>query len=136
MAECFEKNQDWPFLNPIYFDGNNYAVDTFNQKMSQYTCPVVSLFDSTDKNMFQIFFGGISLYNYLDSSGITVQDSLVPFINDITVQTKKQDGSTTETILNLKMPGLLGSNMILFLQIEELNLIMEFIISEKILAEQ
>ena len=33
----FRKNQDWPFLNPIYFDGNNYAVDTFNQKMSQYT---------------------------------------------------------------------------------------------------
>ena len=62
--------------------------------------------------MFQIFFGDISLYNYLDSSGITVQDSLVPFINDITVQTKKQNGSTTEIILDLKMPGLLGCNMI------------------------
>ncbi len=108
----FRKNQDWPFLNPIYFDGNSYSVDTFNQKMSQYTCPVIPLFDSTSKNMYQIFFGGISLYNYIDSASIQVKDSLVPFVNDITVQTKKQDGSTTETILDLKMPSLLGSNMV------------------------
>ena len=108
----FRKNQDWPFLNPIYFDGANYSIDTFNQKMSQYTCPVVSLFDSTEKEMYQIFFGGISLYNYLDSSGIQIQDSLVPFINDITVQIKKQDGSSFESILDLKMPELLGSNMV------------------------
>ena len=108
----FRKNQDWPYLNPIYFDGTAYSVDSFNQKMSQYKCPVIPLFDSTSKNMYQIFFGGISLYNYLDSASIQVQDSLIPFINDITVQTKKQDGSTTETILDLKMPGLLGSNMI------------------------
>lgn len=108
----FRKNQDWPFLNPIYFDGTAYTVDTFNQKMSQYTCPVVPLFDSTSKNMYQVFFGGISLYTYLDSAGIQVRDSLVPFIDDVTVQTKKQDGSTTETILDLKMPGLTGSNMV------------------------
>ena len=108
----FRKNQDWPYLNPIFFDGVNFMVDTFEQKMSQYTCPVVSLFDSTTNEMFQVFFGGISLYNFNDSSATLVKDSLVPFINDITVQTKKPDGSSTETILDLKMPGLLGSNMV------------------------
>ncbi len=107
----FRKNQDWPFLNPIYFDGTSYTVDTFNQKMSQYTCPVVSLFDSTENKMYQIFFGGISLHTFLDSAGIQILDSLIPFINDITIQTKNPDGSSTETILDLKMPGLLGSNM-------------------------
>ena len=107
----FRKNQDWPFLNPVFFDGTNYSVDTFQQKMSQYTCPVVSAFDSTTKNMYQIFFGGIGLYNYNDTLQQLLLDSLVPFTDDITVQLRRADGSIADTMLGLKMPGLLGANM-------------------------
>lgn len=100
-----------PFLNPIYIDGNIILVDnSFNQKMSQYTCSYLSAFDNSNGDMHTTFFGGMSLYYYNEITQMLEYDSLVPFINDITTLTKNAAGVSHEKISQTKMPALLGTN--------------------------
>ncbi|MBK8552514.1 MAG: T9SS type A sorting domain-containing protein [Ignavibacteria bacterium] len=100
-----------PFLNPIYIDGNSVVVDnSFDQKMSQYTCSYLSAFDNGNGSMHTTFFGGMSLYYYNEITQMQEYDSLVPFINDITTLTKYSGGNSDEKISQTKMPTLLGTN--------------------------
>ncbi len=107
----FKYNIDLPYLNPIYIDENGVTVDySFEQKMSQYTCSNMTLFNAATQKMHTTFFGGTSLYYYNENSNSLVYDSLVPFIKDITTLTRSSDGSSEEKVLNLKFPALLGTN--------------------------
>ena len=107
----FKYNVDLPYLNPIYIDDNGITVDySFEQKMSQYTCSNMTLFNASTQKMHSPFFGGTSLYYYNENTNSLVYDSLVPFIKDITTLTRSSDGSSEEKVLNLKFPALLGTN--------------------------
>ncbi len=107
----FIHGADLPFLSPIYIDGNGAVVDnSFNQKMSQYTCSYLSAFDPGNGNMHTTFFGGMSLYYYNENTQMQEIDSLVPFINDITTLTKNAAGVSDEKISQTKLPALLGTN--------------------------
>lgn len=107
----FKYNRDLPYLNPIYIDENGATVDySFEQKMSQYTCSNMTLFNLSTQKMHTTFFGGTSLYYYDENSNSLVYDSLVPFIKDITTLTRSPNGSSEEKVLNLKFPALLGTN--------------------------
>ena len=60
--------------------------------------------------MHTVFFGGSSMY-YIDSiSNSMLLDSLVPFVNTISVVSRYADGTIIENSLSNKMPGLLGTN--------------------------
>lgn len=105
----FKYEADLPFENPVYIDANGYTVDmTFTQKMSQYHTARLSMFDSVSGKMFTTLFGGISLNDY--DNGNFIRDTLVPFIDDITLITRNANGTTEEKVLPVKLPGLLGSN--------------------------
>jgi len=105
----FKYDVDLPFENPVYIDANGYTVDmSFTQKMSQYHTARLSMFDSVSGKMFTTLFGGISLHDYVN--GNFVRDTLVPFIDDITLITRNSNGTTEEKVLPVKLPGLLGSN--------------------------
>ncbi len=107
----FKINVDLPYLNPIYIDENGATVDySFEQKMSQYTCSNMTLFNSSSQKMHTTFFGGTSLYYFNEISNSLVYDSLVPFIKDITTLTRTSNGSSEEKVLDLKFPALLGTN--------------------------
>jgi hypothetical protein len=107
----FKYNRDLPYLNPIYIDENGVTLDySFEQKMSQYTCSNMTLFNLSSQKMHTTFFGGTSLYYYNENSNSLVYDSLVPFIKDITTLTRSANGSSEEKVLNLKFPELLGTN--------------------------
>ena len=107
----FKYNRDLPYLNPIYIDENGATVDySFEQKMSQYTCSNMTLFNLSTQKIHTTFFGGTSLYYYDENSNSLVYDSLVPFIKDITTLTRSPNGSSEEKVLNLKFPALLGTN--------------------------
>jgi hypothetical protein len=82
----FRHGVDLPFLNPIYVDEANITIDqSFVQKMSQYTCSYINVFNP-NTNLI-LHFRGMSVYYYNE---ITQQeyDTLVPFIDDITTLTK------------------------------------------------
>jgi len=107
----FKYNIELPYLNPIYIDESGTTVDYgFEQKLSQYTCSNMTLFNSSNQKMHTTFFGGTSLYYYNEISNSLVYDSLVPFIKDITTLTKNSNGSSEEKVLDLKFPALLGTN--------------------------
>ncbi len=107
----FRHGSTLPFLNPIYIDGSTITVDnTFDQKMSQYTCSYLSAFDTDNGKLHTTFFGGMSVYFYNEITHMQEYDSLVPFINDITTLTKNSAGVSEEIISNTKLPAYLGSN--------------------------
>ncbi len=106
----FKKNKDLPFLEPIEIETNKDSVYTYQQVMSHYTCANLPIFDSVNLNMYSTFLGGISLYDYDPNTNTVIQDTLVPFISDITTFTKRSNGMMEECVLPLQLPYLLGSN--------------------------
>ena len=107
----FRYNVDLPFLNPVVIDELGITVDySFEQKMSQYTCSYMSLYNNTNQKMHTTFFGGTSLYFYDTLTNSLQIDPLVPFIKDITTLTKLPNGTYEEKVLSIRFPELLGSN--------------------------
>lgn len=110
LGGVFRHSTDLPFQNPVFINPNGYEIDIYEQKLSQYTCPVMPVFNTSSHDMFFTFFGGMSLYYYDESSSQLLRDSLVPFIDDITVLTKKSDGTLSEKVQPVRFPTLLGTN--------------------------
>ncbi|MBK8552515.1 MAG: T9SS type A sorting domain-containing protein [Ignavibacteria bacterium] len=107
----FKSNVNLPFLNPVYIDEAGINVDySFEQKMSQYTCSNMSVYDSVTQKMHTTFFGGTSLYYQNEITNALVYDSLVPFIKDITTLSRSPNGTSAEKVMTLKFPALLGTN--------------------------
>jgi hypothetical protein len=109
----FQKTRNLPYPWPINFDPVNGAeVDSsFNQQMNNYTCGLVPLFDSVQKCMYTVLFGGESEYDYNPSTGLLTQDTLIPFVSDISVLVHTASGQWGQIPLQVQMPGLRGSNM-------------------------
>lgn len=111
----FRKDADLPYLSPIQFDVTNesYLVDTtFHQQMNNYTCAMVPVFDSVQGTMYTVLFGGCSLYDYNPSNGSMSYDTLVPFVQDVSVLVHSSTGQWSQVPLTLQLPGWLGSNMV------------------------
>lgn len=107
----FKYNVDLPFLNPVVIDELGITTDhSFEQKMSQYTCSYMTLYNNTNQKMHTTFFGGTSLYYYDTLTNALMIDSQVPFIKDFTTLTKNPDGTYEEKVLDVRFPELLGSN--------------------------
>lgn len=107
----FQKKADLPYLEPILLSpGGTAEVKSYQQLMSQYTCAVLPIYDAGTKAMYTTFFGGISLNDYNPATGKITQDTLMPFINDVTTLSAYANGVMEETILPLQLPGLLGCN--------------------------
>lgn len=111
----FRVGVDLPFYNPVYIAADEiFKVDeAYNQLFSQYTCPVVPIFDSLDQSMYSIFFGGLSVHSW--ENGQLKYDEKVPFIKDITTFQRKANGSSQEYVMPQRFEALLGSNMIFVL---------------------
>jgi len=107
----FRKDSNLPFRHPITISAGGTSVNnSYEQVMSQYTCAMMPIYDSTSQIMYTTFFGGISLYNYNETTSTINRDTLVPFINDVTTMTVYPSGTVEETILPVHLSGLLGSN--------------------------
>jgi hypothetical protein len=107
----FKKIQNLPFLEPITITAAGTTVNmAYQQVMSHYTCANIPVFDSVTGNMYSTFLGGISLHDFITSTGLVAMDTLVPFIDDITTMTSYSNGTVEETVLPVSLPDLLGSN--------------------------
>ena len=104
----FQINADLPFLYPVDIKASGYFPQTgFNQYLSNYHSGKANLYDATNNNMHNLFFGGISQYYY--NNGTLVQDNTVPFVKTISRTKRAFDGSLTEYKLPVEMPNLKGS---------------------------
>lgn len=117
LSGVFKKNQNLPYTEPIYYDGQNTQVFTGNnQRFNQYTSANFTVYDDiTGANtMGVVLLGGMGTHN---NNG--TYDSLVPFVNTISHLYFDANGPTQPFgIVNWEetrfavMPGLLGTNAI------------------------
>ena len=104
----FQPNADLPYLYPVDVKENGIIPHTgFNQYLSNYHSAKASLFDSAKQEMYSIFFGGISQYNFTGEN--LVQDNQVPFIKTVSLLTRSADGKFREYKLPVELPGFLGA---------------------------
>ncbi len=114
----FTTDTTLPFKNPIYFDGSSTSVETsFEAQFGHYTSPVLPIYDADPdaKLMHSVFFGGMNQFFYNETSELIEEDILVPFVDDVTMITRDEAGSTTEVVLPHTLPALLGTNAVLVL---------------------
>jgi hypothetical protein len=106
----FQKDHDFPYFEPVFIDNSSYSVLSYTQVMSHYNCAALPVYDSILKKMHTVFFGGISFNDYDPSNNSITQDTLVPFISDVTCFTLKPGNLCEEAVMPVQLPGLLGSN--------------------------
>ncbi len=107
----FRKDRNLPYLEPITIQGSGTTVhNDYKQVMSHYTCALMPVYNSGTQIMHTTFFGGISLNDYKPQSNTVVEDTLVPFISDVTTINCYPGNVFEETIMPIQLPGLIGSN--------------------------
>lgn len=105
----FQLNADLPFLYPVFVnDSTINPITSFNQYLSNYHSATTALYDSSEKSMHNLFYGGMSQYYY--QNGIRQQDNLVPFVKTISRVSRDSLGQLQEYKMNIEMPTLNGAS--------------------------
>lgn len=108
FSGVFQQSIDLPYLYCVNIDSSSYAPQAgFQQYYNHYQCPVIPLYDATNKEMHNLFFGGIA--QYYDSAGILVQNNNVPFVKTIARVSRNASGNMAEYKLSESMPDYLGA---------------------------
>jgi hypothetical protein len=127
------------FTHPIFFKAGSppKVDDTFEQKMSAYSCAIMRLYDPDSSAMYTTFFGGISRWRWNDAKRQFLQAPVsgdktsqtdyfdgMPWINEIT--TLVQNGATMFEFVQQdnRLPGYIGTNAA-FLPVDGLKKIRE-----------
>jgi len=115
-------NDELPWNNPVFISSQGYTTDfNYEQKFSQYTCPIINVYDSTSNKMSSVLMGGLSLYRYDHALNKPVIDSCdfgggpvpcIPYVSDVSVISKFSDGSVQDSVLPVMYPNgmLIGTN--------------------------
>jgi hypothetical protein len=96
LGGVFVPGQDAAYQEPILISGSapgmKVSLETYAQRMSQYECAVLPLFDRTSGSLTDVLFGGISLYYVDEKTGKLKVDSGLPFISAISALTRSGSG--------------------------------------------
>ncbi len=108
FSGVFQYDKDLPYTNFVDIVRGGYEVNNnFQQKLSNYHCAVLPIFEQTSAAMYSIFWGGIARY-YPDNTGKIIANSDVPFTKTISV-ISRINNKITESYLPIQMPGYLGA---------------------------
>jgi hypothetical protein len=105
----FRYDADLPYLNSVDIRNTGpIAQHSFEQKLNQYHTANLTLYDSENKELNTVFFGGIGQYYY--SNGTLVRNDSVPFVKTISRIKRDAAGVLEESAMTLEMPGYLGAS--------------------------
>lgn len=108
FSGVFQLDYDMPYITCVRIDKDTiYAEPDFAQYYNHYHCATASIYDAQKSRQYNLFFGGIS--QYADSSGVLIQDSDIPFVQNISLVDRDSNGIMKEYLLETKMPGYLGA---------------------------
>lgn len=115
----FTPDTQGAFLKPILYDGAGIEVAAaFEQHVGHYTSPMLPLYSADDAAMHTVFFGGINAFSWNDDlqewEAATSLPFGIPFVDDIGV-VSHEGGAWSERRIPVRMPGLLGTNAMFFL---------------------
>ncbi len=109
FSGVFQYDVNLPWLNSVDVTATGYDVNNeFKQHLSQYHSAKVAVFDSEKNDMYTIFFGGMSQFQF-NEDGELIQDDEVPFVKTISMVIRYQDGTMVEKDLGVQMPAFLGA---------------------------
>lgn len=101
----------YAYLNPIYVaPGSAPVIDPFEQKLSHYETALLPAYDPAAGDMHTVFFGGLSLYVY--ENGAFRCDVAIPYIDTISVLSRRRNGASEQTVQPARLPDLLGTNAV------------------------
>ena len=106
-----------------YANPNTYFV----QQFANYHCAAMPLYNSVSRKMSTVFFGGMGMFFKDTVTRQLICDTLVPFVNTISVVDRDGLGQVSETLLPASMPGYAGTNA-LFVVNDSLSLLHDAIL--------
>jgi hypothetical protein len=110
-----DPNAGLGYRTPIVVNGIGATqVGPYQQFFSQYSAPNIGLYSAGTNSMFNIFLGGISLYDYNFATGQLTEDDELPFVDDVTTFMQGPDGVSQEFEMPSQLPGLYGSEASFF----------------------
>ncbi len=99
-----------PYRTPVIVAADGSADERpFEARFGHYTCPTIAMHDAATGAMHTLFLGGMGEFK-ADDAGAVTRDAFVPFIDDVSVLTLAADGTVSETLLDVRLPALLGTN--------------------------
>lgn len=108
FSGVFKQKENLPHTNAILINSKGYKqVNEFNQFFNHYHCAVMPIYSRINKEMYNVFFGGIA--QYFDSLGMLTQDENVPFVKTISMVTVDEKEQLKEWICKEKLPTYLGA---------------------------
>jgi hypothetical protein len=119
FSGVFQRNADLPYLNCVNIDSTSHQVNpTFSQYYNHYHCAHMAVYSEKNREMHNVFFGGIA--QYYDSAGVLIQDNDVPFVKTIARVSRDSNGNMAEYKLPVEMPSYLGAGSE-FISLEDLS---------------
>lgn len=111
FSGVFQYDADLPWYDGVDITPGGAVVNSqINQQLNQYHTALMTVHDSALNRMHTVFFGGMSAYYYDTTTSQLVYDTLVPFVQTISMITREGNGSISESALPVRMPGLEGTN--------------------------
>lgn len=96
--------------NGEYSIPNPKNPDTFKQGMNNYVCATIPMFSKKNEKMYTLFFGGLSYCYFKD--GEFIQDSDIPYINQITTIQIDKEGNFSQYLMDNTFPTIRGPNRV------------------------
>lgn len=108
FSGVFQLNLNMPFLYPVDVRADGHIPNfDFSQRLCNYHAANISLFDSLNNTMHNLFFGGISQYYFSD--GNLMEDLDIPFVKTISRVSRAADGTLEEVAFEETMPAFVGT---------------------------
>jgi hypothetical protein len=108
FSGVFKPLIDRPFLYPVDITPTEMTPhQDVEQLLSHYHSAVVPMFDASSNTMHNLFLGGMA--EYYMANDVLVHDTLVPFVNSISVMTRSNTGTLTEWSIKDTLPALIGT---------------------------
>lgn len=106
----FQREVDLPFLYNVEIGKEQFyePIPDFEQLLSHYHSPKLSLYLEESEELHMLFFGGLAQFYFQGNQ--LIQDDRVPFVTTISLVTRFSDGSFAEFALREDMPDLKGTS--------------------------
>lgn len=105
----FQREADLPFLYNVEIGKEEFykPIPDFEQLLSHYHSPKLSLYVEESDELHMLFFGGLAQFYFQGDQ--LVEDERVPFVKTISRVTRYSNGSFAEFALTEEMPDLKGT---------------------------
>jgi hypothetical protein len=109
FSGVFQRGVDLPYTSGVAWNGDSvWTPSGFSQRLNQYHCASLGLYDSLTQAYAAVFFGGIAQYLPTPGGGLSA-DPNVPFVKTIGL-VSHQNGMWSERPLSTALPQFLGAS--------------------------